>query len=470
MRFTFPALTAPTVTSAATSSGGRLEYADIAKALAIFLVVLGHTNWVFIPGRSWLYVDVIYAFHMPLFFLLSGFFIRPKESYSWAGWKRFLSKNLLALMVPYFIWGVMIMPLSCANLGKLLWGSWLAERAIDMKEPGRLTALWYLPAFFLARVYCEGVFHLASRLRRPAAGVASLAVPVLFALGLMLPHFNDIERGWGNPWGCDAAFVAAAFVLSGWLLRNLFDALARASLPLQLGALALSTAAFVFGVLSVRSLVTPGVDNTMVMCNSVYGPLLWFFVNAYAGSIALVVASILVSRMPFDRRFLGFVGMNTMGVYLLHKFVMLELKGAFHFAPETVWDGLLLAVPTFLICLALILVIRRFVPVLFGYVSAEASAADVLGVVLGETAKAGALEKKNLRRMLQAYGRNVLADGRIDFDETTMLLRFITPIAEAKGGEYRVFRDALLAARGDGVITPEESAALAELLRKLEAA
>lgn len=45
---------------------GRIAWVDIAKGLGIFLVVLGHTyrkN----PVQNW-----IYSFHMPLFFILSG--------------------------------------------------------------------------------------------------------------------------------------------------------------------------------------------------------------------------------------------------------------------------------------------------------------------------------------------------------------------------------------------------------------
>ncbi len=32
----------------------RLKYVDYAKALTIFLVILGHTHELHIPGKSWL--------------------------------------------------------------------------------------------------------------------------------------------------------------------------------------------------------------------------------------------------------------------------------------------------------------------------------------------------------------------------------------------------------------------------------
>ena len=45
----------------------RIEYIDLAKAIGIFLVCLGHT----VDPDTQL-KTIIYAFHMPLFFILSG--------------------------------------------------------------------------------------------------------------------------------------------------------------------------------------------------------------------------------------------------------------------------------------------------------------------------------------------------------------------------------------------------------------
>lgn len=98
----------------------RLEYADIAKALAIFAVVLAHVNLVATPGREWMFVNVCYAFHMPFFFMLGGLFLKPGATTGCDGWKGFPAKNFLTLMVPYFVWGVIYMPFSYTNLARLL--------------------------------------------------------------------------------------------------------------------------------------------------------------------------------------------------------------------------------------------------------------------------------------------------------------------------------------------------------------
>ncbi len=61
----------------------QLDWVLIAKGIGIILVVVGH----FIPASSpgyWLsFRQFIYSFHMPLFFLLSGYLYNPgKHSYT----------------------------------------------------------------------------------------------------------------------------------------------------------------------------------------------------------------------------------------------------------------------------------------------------------------------------------------------------------------------------------------------------
>ena len=76
----------------------------------------------------------------------------------------------------------------------------------------------------------------------------------------------------------------------------------------------------------------------------------------------------------------------------------------------------------------------------------------------------GDLAQEELNRMAQ----DVLADGVVDFDETTRLLGFMTP-SVAQSQKYAEFKKLLDRVRADGVITPEESAEVAVALKELTA-
>ena len=57
----------------------RIEHIDVARGLGILLVVIGHNPLVAdMPNPLF---DVIYAFHIPLFFFLSGLFFKPEQPF-----------------------------------------------------------------------------------------------------------------------------------------------------------------------------------------------------------------------------------------------------------------------------------------------------------------------------------------------------------------------------------------------------
>ena len=65
----------------------RIRFFDIAKGVAILAVVLGHSAIeanLFIPHRSaQAVIAVCFSFHMPLFFILSGYFMHSERKFRW---------------------------------------------------------------------------------------------------------------------------------------------------------------------------------------------------------------------------------------------------------------------------------------------------------------------------------------------------------------------------------------------------
>lgn len=86
---------------------------DVAKGIAIFLVILGHTKFI---GR-----DYIYLFHMPLFFFLSGMVYNEKYDEKPV---EFILKKIKSLYVPYVLYNVLYilihnMVFQCGGYGTL---------------------------------------------------------------------------------------------------------------------------------------------------------------------------------------------------------------------------------------------------------------------------------------------------------------------------------------------------------------
>src|ERR1700733_4806201 len=88
----------------------RVEWADFAKGLGIFLVVLGHALGGLIqsgvlPAHSGFSfaIDYIYSFHMPLFFFLAGLFVRSSAR---RPFRSYLANKISVIAYPYFLWSL----------------------------------------------------------------------------------------------------------------------------------------------------------------------------------------------------------------------------------------------------------------------------------------------------------------------------------------------------------------------------
>lgn len=97
------------------TEGKRLVNFDIAKAICIILVVIGH----YIPDNSpdWYVMNraFIYSFHMPLFMFASGYIyiaFKKDESYG-----HFILKKVKRLMVPYFVTSFLIVTIKLLTEG-----------------------------------------------------------------------------------------------------------------------------------------------------------------------------------------------------------------------------------------------------------------------------------------------------------------------------------------------------------------
>lgn len=95
----------------------RIVSLDVAKAICIILVVIGH----YVPDNSpeW-YVaihDVIYTFHMPLFMFASGFvYIATKKNEAYG---TFILKKVKRLMIPYISTSVIVITIKLLTQGNM---------------------------------------------------------------------------------------------------------------------------------------------------------------------------------------------------------------------------------------------------------------------------------------------------------------------------------------------------------------
>ena len=131
-------------------SRDRLRYIDIAKAIGIVLVIVGHITVTGTLGKRF-----IYAFHMPLFFVLSGMLLCLKSFGDIGSWSELILKRAKRLLIPYFIWAMIYSTPTYKNAALIFYGSWEA-----LGKAQSLTSLWFLPVMFLAVCLAQAVISL----------------------------------------------------------------------------------------------------------------------------------------------------------------------------------------------------------------------------------------------------------------------------------------------------------------------
>lgn len=162
--------------------GKRLDAFDILKGIGILLMIVGHSTGSFASLRNF-----IFSFHMPLFFLVAGYFFRPLPV--WTG----IRKNFRRLYVPYLftalllalhmmivaychdqdVWGVFLTRLRATLLGSG------APRVLGMKPA--IGAIWFLAAMFWSLLW----LNLAFRTRFPWLVCLLLAALSFYLRGIV---------------------------------------------------------------------------------------------------------------------------------------------------------------------------------------------------------------------------------------------------------------------------------------------
>lgn len=305
----------------------RIELFDLIKCITIFTVIWGHTmtNAELLDSPSLLY-KVLYSFHMPLFFFVSGLSTSLKPLHGRSEWVFFLRKSILTIVVPYLVWALIFCNFNFVNVAYILYGSW---NALNMAST--LSSLWFLASFFVARIYVRLVVNLFDKLEMQSArgieGLGSdrlrylLPAAVFLTIGALLPK---LEMGY--PWCVDNAFVAAGFMFMGIALRSKVIELSVQKEPVLACGFVASLVAYIAIVVFLGDSF-----EINLICASMYGSPIPALILALLGSSVTIFASCILKRLADEwvtRLSLGtlrYIGQHTMGIFLLHKPMMQQV-------------------------------------------------------------------------------------------------------------------------------------------------
>lgn len=260
----------------------RYDFIDIAKGMGILAVVWAHILLV-----GWTH-KIIYAFHMPLFFFISGFLFNENK---YPSFHAFLVKRIKRLIIPYSIYSI------------VTWGIWAWFRYVrhDMVKSYWMpllqtviaqgsgtylvhnSALWFIPCLLAVEIMYFHIMKLGLK-------IAMIVCWGFAILGMVLAHCFGKTYLDNMPWNLDAAFLALPFYSVGNTMKKYLNWVNNENIHISLRMYIVAVLIFVTVFLS-NYYGECSMGSSSYQCNE-----LIFISRAFIGIFALIGLVILLSQ------------------------------------------------------------------------------------------------------------------------------------------------------------------------------
>lgn len=197
-----------------TTSKRNLSF-DIARAMAIYLVIIGHSMtglW-----GTW-QSNFVFAANLPVFFIISGYFYHSKKM------KDVIQTGINTLLIPFFIVTILYIGLRTVigefvqhihyldfqTLLPLIYGNGAtAHSPFGFDLSSHAGAVWFLPTMFIANI----IFHLLMKSNKEF--IRFIIVIILFGTGYTLAQYAYF------PWSIQAALEVQIYYIFGYWLAKI---------------------------------------------------------------------------------------------------------------------------------------------------------------------------------------------------------------------------------------------------------
>ena len=293
----------------------RIEWIDCVKGIAIILVIAGHTVTPGI-GKQGLFRGLVFSFHMPLFFIVSG--ITTKTSTGPEQFFERTEKSFKRLIVPVLL----MYPLICiVNLCKYGLNTGLREYLatiintivyasgadISSLNIPALGALWFLVVLFFGRTIYA---YLSLKMRKKEIGIVCISMAffgILFGKIQWLPLSFDIVL-------TIMPFIFVGQLVGERLMQTNRNEPKNGGVANQIAKLLICTA----GWLALFYIIIKSTGQYFELATRRYPCAILSYLCALFGSAAACIASQLIIRAKSLSKGLLIVGKHSMLIYLIH--------------------------------------------------------------------------------------------------------------------------------------------------------
>lgn len=283
----------------------RYDFADAAKAVAIYFVIVGHA-----VSQSTSVFRFLFAFHMPFFFFISGYCM--SENSLAADFGTFVKRRAKKLLIPYALFAV------AGFIIMAVFDSWkpglspfeFAMKYVYYTQPPALGQTWFLVALLVTSVLFYCAYRFAFHARGKARFIRYGAAMLLFAfLGAIVLEKVNVPRFGRLPWKADTALTAVVFMMAGHAVgKTGFPG--KTGMPLRLVLTLILP--FIVWAAAVKG------NGYVNICDCIYGNVLLYYTGAVAGCLWVCLLGKWLEKV----RWVRWLGRNSMPIFGIHSFVL----------------------------------------------------------------------------------------------------------------------------------------------------
>lgn len=295
----------------------RKKWIDTYKAILIILVVLGHSNF--------FYTNIIFWFHMPLFFVISGYLWNDKKT----GLTGYIKPKLKRFIIPWFTYFIILdlIPMICVERIGI---SKLIKRSIMFLWSGKMYqgVYWYIPTLILTMI----IIYFIEKLKTKSSFILIIIMYITGIIESILFISNDyklIPIWLRFPWNLDVCLISVAYSFLGIRIRkyidiNVCDFKKKSWTIVVCLSVCIAT---VLIILNVNSIF----DYQMNMKYSDYKSIIMPLVLPFVFGVIILRCSILLSQIPYLDKLIGACGKASIVIMFIHipirQYVFIPLFG-----------------------------------------------------------------------------------------------------------------------------------------------
>lgn len=270
----------------------RIKWLDILKGFLIITVMIGHSGVCPVGFRAW-----IYSFHVPAFFIVSGYTFQIREEKSFV---RYVVKKARTLLVPAMVFGM----ISCVYYYFFVSKSIFLEQNFlyNLALQSRVAVYpvsWFCISLFVSEIVLFVIFKLCKK-----EHIRFLMIMILSLASYC--YVDSISKI--LPWCIDVLGITLLFLYIGYVMR-IKNILAKLNTYKYVSIIILLVINIIFANMNYQYL------NMQV---DLYYNLVGNYVYYYIASIAGTLIFMMIFYQKRKIITLEYIGVNSMVYYTLH--------------------------------------------------------------------------------------------------------------------------------------------------------